>query len=63
MKIIIILATGVLLNFPENKRIEHDCFIQGKTIIETIAEYRETGIDQGWYLKDSNVMVAGHYCD
>jgi len=63
LKIIIILATGVLINFPENKRLAHDCFIQGQTIIENIAEYRGTGIDQGWYLKDSNVLVAGHYCD
>ena len=64
MKIIIVLATGTLLHFPMNPSVEPSCFIQGQTIIENIARYNYTGNrDQGWYLKETNIPVMGHYCE
>ncbi len=63
MKILIILGTGVLLTFPENKKVVSDCFEQGHSIMQNISTYRESGPTQGWYLNDSNVLVAGFYCE
>jgi len=62
MKIIIVLATGILLNFPANEFNPLDCYDQGYTILENIATYYGPGPDQGWILKDSNLGVAGWYC-
>ena len=69
MKIIIILATGVLLTFPT---VDHkvynpnpDCFSQGYAILEKLATYHgpeEKGEDQSWVLNNSKVQVAGWYC-
>ena len=47
MKILIILATGTLLTFSVDERTNPDC----------------SGTEQGWYLNDSNIQVAGFYCD
>jgi len=64
MKILMILGTGVILSFPMDKSIEPDCFSQGHSIMEKISTYQDTGNrDQGWYLKDSNMEVAGFYCE
>ena len=69
MKIIIILATGALLTFPtvDNKVYipNPDCFTQGYKVLEKLATYHgpeEKGEDQGWILNNSNVEVAGWYC-
>jgi hypothetical protein len=65
MKILIVLATGVLITFPVDERVKPDCFSQGYSIMEKISVYRgpeEQGKDQGWILNDSNVQVAGWYC-
>ena len=61
--IIIILATGTLLNFPLNSKIDAGCFEQGQAIIEEIAHYEGPGPEQGWYLNNGKGMVAGFYCD
>ena len=65
MKIIIILATGMLFTFPTMENIKPDCFSQGHAILQKLAVYhgpQEKGEDQGWVLNDSNVEVAGWYC-
>ena len=63
MKILMILGTGSMLSFPMDKSINPDCFSQGHSIMEKISTYHDTGNrDQGWYLNDSNVQVAGFYC-
>ena len=63
MKILMILGTGVIISFPMDKSINPDCFSQGHHITQKIATYQDTGNrDQGWYLNDSNVQVAGFYC-
>jgi len=40
-----------------------DCFEQGHSIMQNISTYRGSGPTQGWYLNDSNVLVAGFYCE
>ena len=65
MKIIMILATGALLTFPAEKYRPLDCYDQGYVILEKIAMYHgpeEKGKDQGWVLNNSNLGVAGWYC-
>ena len=62
MKIIMILATGALLTFPAEKYKPFDCHDQGYKILEKLATYRGPGPNQGWILNDSNVEVAGWYC-
>jgi len=62
MKILMILGTGAILTFPMDKSIEPDCFSQGYGIMKKISTYQGPGPEQGWYLKDSNVQVAGWYC-
>ena len=62
MKILMILATGTLLTFPMDKSIIPDCFSQGHSILEKISTYQGPGPEQGWYLNDSNIQVAGFYC-
>ena len=67
MKIIMILGTGVLLTFPTIdpafEDVKPDCFSQGHTILEKLATYQNAGPDQGWILNNSNVEVAGWYCN
>jgi len=64
MKILIILGTGAILSFPMDKSVIPDCFSQGSKIMEKISIYHDTGNrDQGWYLNDSKVQVAGFYCE
>ena len=63
MKILMILGTGVILSFPMDESVNPDCFSQGHSIMEKISTYQGSGTDQGWYLNDSNVQVAGFYCD
>ena len=64
MKILMILGTGVILTFPKDKSVIPDCFSQGHAILQKLATYHDTvNRDQGWYLNDSNVQVAGFYCD
>ena len=59
-----ILATGALITFPMDKSVIPDCFSQGYAILEKLATYHDTGNrDQGWYLNDSKVQVAGFYCE
>ena len=65
MKILIILATGIIVTFPMDERVKPDCFSQGYSITQNISTYHgpeEKGEDQGWVLKDSKVQVAGWYC-
>ena len=67
MKILIILGTGAILTFPTIdptfEEVKPDCFSQGYAVLEKLATYQDTGNrDQGWYLNDSNVQVAGFYC-
>ena len=67
MKILIILGTGAILTFPTIdpafEEVKPDCFSQVYAVLEKLAAYRDTGNrDQGWYLNDSNVQVAGFYC-
>jgi adenine-specific DNA methylase len=65
MKILIILATGSLITFTVDKRTNPDCFSKGYEIMKNIATYQgpeEKGKDQGWILNDSNIEVAGWYC-
>ena len=57
-----ILATGVIVTFPMDKRVEPDCFSQGHSILQNISTYHDTGPNQGWVLKDAKVQVAGWYC-
>ena len=63
MKILMILGTGVILSFPMDENVNPDCFSQGHSIMEKISTYRGSGTNQGWYLNDSNVHVAGFYCN
>ena len=65
MKILIILATGAIITFPVDESVIPDCFSQGYSIMEKISVYRgpeEHGKEQGWYLKGSNIQLAGWYC-
>ena len=65
MKIIMVLATGALITFTPDPRTNPDCFSKGYKIMKNIATYHgpeEKGKDQGWILNDSNVQVAGWYC-
>jgi hypothetical protein len=57
-----ILGTGLLLSFPLDKSVEPDCFSQGHSILKNIATYQDSGPDQAWILKDSNIEVGGWYC-
>jgi hypothetical protein len=67
MKILMILGTGVILTFPTIdpafEDVKPDCFSQGYAILEKLAKYQGPGPEQGWYLKDSNIQVAGFYCE
>ena len=63
MKILMIIATGTIITFPMDERVSPDCLSQGYSIMEKISTYQGSGTDQGWYLNDSNVQVAGFYCD
>jgi len=63
MKILIIVATGALITFPVDDRVKPDCFSKGYEIMKNIATYHGPGPDQGWVLNDSNVQVAGWYCE
>jgi len=59
-----IIGTGAILTFPMDKSVIPDCFSQGYSIMQKISTYHDTGNrDQGWYLKDSNIQVAGWYCN
>ena len=62
MKILMILGTGILLSFPMDKSVEPDCFSQCHSILKNIATYQDSGPDQAWILKDSNIEVGGWYC-
>ena len=65
MKIIIVLATGALITFTPDPRTNPDCFSRGYEIMQKISTYHgpeEKGKDQGWILNDSNIEVAGWYC-
>ena len=60
-----ILATGTLLTFTPDPRTNPDCFSKGYEILQKISTYHgpeEKGKDHGWILKDSNIQVAGWYC-
>jgi len=57
-----ILGTGVLLTFSTPKHSNPDCFSQGYSILKNIATYQDSGPDQAWILKDSNIEVGGWYC-
>ena len=66
MKIIMILATGTLLTFPTIdpafEEVKPDCFSQGYAVLEKLATYQGPGPEQGWYLNDTKIQVAGFYC-
>ena len=57
-----ILGTGVLLTFPTMEEIKPDCFSQGHAILQKLAVYHGPGPNQTWIMKDSNIEVAGWYC-
>ena len=61
-----ILATGTLLTFPTIdpafEDVKPDCFNQGHAILKKLSTYHESGPNQGWVLNDSNIEVAGWYC-
>ena len=63
MKIIMVLATGALITFTPDSRTNPDCFSKGDEIMQKISTYQDSGPEQGWYLNDSNVQLAGFYCD
>ena len=56
------LATGALITFTADHRTNPDCFTKGYEIMEKIAIYQGPGPNQGWVLNDSNIEVAGWYC-
>ena len=58
-----ILATGALLTFTPDPRTNPDCFTRGYEIIKKIATYHDSGPNQAWILKDSNIEVGGWYCE
>ena len=62
MKILMILATGVIITFPVDESVIPDCFSQGYSIVKKLATYHGPGPDQGWVLNDSNIEVGGWYC-
>jgi len=62
MKILMILGTGVLLTFPTIEEVNPDCFSQGHAILQKLATYQGPGPEQGWYLNDTKIQVAGFYC-
>ena len=69
MKILMILGTDAILTFPTIdsafEEVKPDCFSQGHSIMEHISTYQgpqELGKDQGWYLNDTKIQVAGFYC-
>ena len=62
MKILMVLATGALITFPVDDRIKLDCFSQGHSILQKISTYHGPGPEQGWFLNDSKMQVAGWYC-
>ena len=65
MKILMILGTGMVLTFPTVDNIDPDCFNEGYKVLEKLATYHgpeEKGKDQGWYLKNKNISIAGWYC-
>ena len=63
MKIIMVLATGALITFTPDPRTNPDCFSRGHEIMQKISTYHDTGNrDQGWYLNDTKIQVAGFYC-
>ena len=63
MKIIMIIGTGILLTFPTMEEVNPDCFSQGYAILEKLAMYHGPGPNQGWVLNNSNIEVAGWYCE
>ena len=58
-----VLATGAIITFPMDESVIPDCFSQGHAILEQLATYHGPGPEQGWYLNNSKVQVAGFYCD
>ena len=62
MKIIMILATGILLTFPMIEDVIPECFSQGYAILQNMATYQGPGPDQAWILKGTNIEVGGWYC-
>jgi len=57
-----ILGTGVLLTFPTMEEVKLDCFSQGYAILQKLAIYHDSGPDQAWVIKDSNIEIGGWYC-
>jgi len=62
MKILMILGTGAIISFPMDKSVNPDCFSQGHSITQKISTYQGPGPEQGWYLNDTRIQVAGFYC-
>ena len=58
-----ILATGTLLTFTADKKTNPDCFNKGYEVLEKIATYQESESKQGWVLNNSDIEVAGWYCN
>ena len=58
-----ILATGTFLTFTADKRTNPDCFSKGYEVLEKIATYHESESNQGWVLNNSDIEVAGWYCN
>ena len=57
-----ILATGALITFTPDPRTNPDCFSKGYEIMQKISTYQDSGPEQGWYLNDTKIQVAGFYC-
>jgi hypothetical protein len=58
--IIILLLASDSIYVPFNENLT--CAEQGQAIIETIATYHESGLEQGWYTKKGK-LVYGFYCE
>ena len=58
--VIILLLESNPIYIPFDTTIS--CGDQGEEIIESIATYHESGIDQGWYTEEGK-LVYGFYCE
>ena len=61
MKIVMFLATGMLLTFPAEKYKAFDCHDQGYRVLEKIATYHGPGPTQGNFTRDGKLMI-GYIC-
>ena len=58
--VIILLLASDPIYVPLDTTVS--CGEQGEGIIEAIATYHGSGINQGWYTKEGN-LIFGFYCE